>query len=333
MYVERSLGRWVGTVVGLATWFSLTSKTAFATVGLGTYLVLFVPDAPTKMVAIGVLSVLLLINVIGTGKATAMQILLVGSTIIALIGLAAASVSTADPALLQPPFPDGIEGIVAGAGLVFVSYAGVTKICSVAEEVKNPHRNLPLGMLAAQATVMVLYALVALALTSNIPMDVLGDHHNVTPIATLAETVWGDVGRTVFAVISVVGLLSMCNAGVMASSRFPFAMARDHVLPPQLESVSPSLRHSHSIHRGHGPHPRACWSRRSRVYQLAKLASAMKLFIFCASQPRGHRAPRNQALLVPALGSPVRCTPGCRLPGCSGASGWCLASDKSPSPR
>lgn len=282
VYVERSLGRWVGTVTGLATWFSLTSKTAFATVGLGAYLVLFAPSADTQLVALAILGVLLIVNVVGTGKATAVQIALVASTIAALCVLAWGGATTADPALLEPAFPHGAEGVVAGAGLVFVSYAGVTKICSVAEEVKNPNVNLPWGMLAAQITVMVLYSLVALALTANVSVEVLHETHDTTPIATLAAAVFGDTGRTIFAGIAVIGLVSMCNAGVMASSRFPFAMARDHVLPPQLETISErfgtpvlSIVVTGVI--------LGLLVTTLPVYQLAKLASAMKLFIFCVA--------------------------------------------------
>jgi basic amino acid/polyamine antiporter, APA family len=280
VYVERSMGRWIGTITGLATWFSLTAKTAFATVGLGTYVVLFAPSAPQKAVALGVLGVLLVVNLVGTGKATTMQIGLVTCTVFALVGLVVGGIGTADVSLLEPALPQGTEGIIAGAGLVFVSYAGVTKICSVAEEVKNPSRNLPLGMLAAQFTVMALYAVVAQVLTLNVSVEALHEHHDVTPIATLAGAVFGESGRMAFALIAIVGLTSMCNAGVMASSRFPFAMARDRVLPSQLQNISPrfgtpllSIALTGLI--------LGLLVTVLPVYELAKLASAMKLFIFC----------------------------------------------------
>ena len=82
VYIDRSMGPWMGTVTGLGTWLSLSSKSAFALVGLGSYLVLFT-DLPVTWVSLAILGVLLLVNVLGAGKATLIQILIVSVTIVA----------------------------------------------------------------------------------------------------------------------------------------------------------------------------------------------------------------------------------------------------------
>ncbi|MFT4625601.1 MAG: APA family basic amino acid/polyamine antiporter [Myxococcota bacterium] len=279
VYIERSMGPWMGTIAGLATWFALAAKTSFAVVGLGTYLVIFAPGVSTLSVALGVLLFLLGINVLGAGKATAVQIAIVTTTVAAMLVLCSGSLVTADPSLLWPAFPHGQGGIVRGAALVFVAYAGVTKVCSIAEEVRDPTRNLPLGMLIAQFAVMALYAAVGMALTTNVSVQQLHDTHDLTPVATLGGAVFGPVGRIAFAAVAVAGLISMVNAGILSSSRFPFAMARDRLVPSALEHVSPRFGT-----------PTASIALTGAflvllvtvlpVYELAKLASGMQIFVF-----------------------------------------------------
>lgn len=280
VYIERSMGPWMGTIAGLGTWAALIAKTAFATKGLGSYLVLFAPDSPTTAVAVAVLIALLLLNVVGVGKATLVQIAIVVGTICALLILSVFGAGTARPELLTPAFPHGSEGVITGAGLVFVSYAGVTKICSVAEEVRDPARTLPMGMLTAQLTVMVLYALVSWVVTANVPLAQLQAAHDVTPIATVAGVVFGPLGGQVFAIVAILGLVSMCNAGILSSSRFPFAMSRDGLLPAALQRVSQRFG-SPTLSIALTGAVLLVLVTTLPVYELAKLASALQIFIFC----------------------------------------------------
>ena len=277
VYVDRSMGPWAGTVAGLGTWLALSAKSAFALVGLGSYLVIFA-DVPVTLVACLILVGLLAVNVLGAGKASAVQIAIVSVSVLALLVLIGKSAWLSDAGLREPAFPMGSAGIIAGAGFVFVSYNGVTKICSIAEEVRNPDRNIPLGMLAAQASVMTLYCLIAWALTGNVPIDELSG--DITPIATLGQTAFGQAGLYFFAAVAIAGLISMCNAGVLSTTRFPFAMARDGLVPSVLSRLSP---------RFGTPVPAIALTgvllialvTVLPVEKLAKLASGFTIFIFC----------------------------------------------------
>ncbi len=277
VYIDRSMGPCMGTIAGLGTWFSLAAKTAFALAGLGAYLAIF-SDIDPQQFAIGVLVLMLALNILGAGKVSGLQMAVVGLCLVALLAFVGIGAPQVDAALLEELFPAGGLGIVEGAAFVFVSYAGVTKVCSVAEEVRHPERNIPRGMLAAQISVMVLYALVATVITGTVDAATLGA--NVTPIATAAEVILGPVGRVAFAVVAVVGLVSMCNAGVLSSTRYPFAMGRDMLMPSALQRVSPRL----------GTPVRAILLTGALlvvlvvglpVVKLAKLASAFTIFLFC----------------------------------------------------
>ena len=277
VYVDRSMGPLMGTITGLGTWFSLAAKTAFALAGLGAYLAIFSAMNPQHF-ALGVLALILVLNILGAGKAMGLQIAVVGLSLLALAAFVIGGGFAVDRSLLTPMFPQGSIGVFEGAAFVFVSYAGVTKVCSVAEEVRNPSRNIPYGMIAAQITVMLLYGLVATVIMGHVDFTTMGE--DVTPVATAAATFFGPTGRTIFAVVAVVGLMSMCNAGVLSSTRYPFAMGRDRLMPSALQRVDPRL----------GTPVRAIaltglllvlLVTGLPVVKLAKLASAFTIFLFC----------------------------------------------------
>ena len=277
VYVDRAMGPLVGTITGLGTWASLTAKTAFALVGVGAYLTLFADPVLVKPVALVVLCGLILVNVVGVGKASKLQVLAVTISLVALAVFGVWGSTTIVAARYEPPLPQGMAGIAAGAAFVFVSYAGVTKICSLAEEVHHPGRNLPLGMLTAHISVMVIYALVGWVIVGNVPPDLL--HHTKTPIAQAADGIGGHGFLVVMAVVSILGLISMSNAGVMSASRYPFAMARDRKLPGWVNRLSPRFA---------TPVPAILLTGALLfllvfflpVITLAKLASAFKIVVF-----------------------------------------------------
>jgi basic amino acid/polyamine antiporter, APA family len=287
VYVDRAMGPWMGTITGLGTWFSLSSKTAFALVGLGAYLVLFT-DLPVYPFTIFILVAMLSLNILGANKATGLQMGIVLLCLVALAVFVGLGLWKLDPSLLTPAFPNGFStrlpsgesmGILAGAGFVFVSYSGVTKVCSIAEEIRDPARNIPLGMVSAQVAVMVLYGLVSIVITGNKDYKTFSAEDK-TPIADLGGILAGELGLKVMAVVAVLGLMSMCNAGVLSTSRFPFAMSRAKALPEGLQMLSEKF----------GTPTRSilltgvllfCLITFLPIVKLAKLASGFKIFIFC----------------------------------------------------
>jgi len=277
VYVERSMGPWLGTITGLGNWFTLSAKTAFALVGLGGYLAIFSTANPLH-VSLTILGIMITLNILGASKAAVLQAIIVGACLLGLITFVVVGFPLVDPALHQPALPMGAMGILGGAAFVFVSYAGVTKICSVAEEVKNPERNIPLAMFLAQGTVMTLYALVSWVITGNVPYESMAN--DVAPMATAAKAIGGETAQVAVSLLAVAALSSMCNAGVMASARDPFAMSRDRIFPKIFSSIQPKL----------GTPIFAILLTGALlvtlviflpVVKLAKLASGFKIFIFC----------------------------------------------------
>jgi basic amino acid/polyamine antiporter, APA family len=236
VYIERAFGPLIGTIAGIGLWLSLLLKSSFALVGFGAYLAVLAA-VPLRPIALAFLLLILILNVLGVKKVGNFQLIIVSISLIGLGLLLTFGIPAVDPANLKPLFTNGSVGLGSATAFVFVSYAGVTKIAAIAEEIKNPDKNLPLAMLGALMLVSFIYAAVTFALVGNIPLSEL--ETNIKPIHTLAESLGGKIAGIGAAVLGVITLISMANSGVLAASRFPFAMSRDEILPAFLKKLHP----------------------------------------------------------------------------------------------
>ena len=232
-FLERALGPAVGTVAGLGTWLSLVLKDAFAMVGMSAYLVLILDVDPTTL-ALVLIGLFTLVNVVGSKASASMQLGLVVVVLSAMAwfvvqGLWETVDRGVDGSNLDPFFTHGGSGLVAVIGLVFVSYGGLTKVASAAEEVEDPSQRIPQGMALSLATATALYTLGVLVTVAVVPADVL--HGDLAPIHTAAEAVMPKVGAWLVVVAALAAFASAVNAGILAAARYPMAMARDGLLP------------------------------------------------------------------------------------------------------
>ena len=246
-FLDRALGPMFGTIGGLGTFLALALKTAFALIGIGAYLVLFVDGLNIKAVAVALTIAFMLINIMGAKETASLQRILVVTLVVILAyfivqGLFEITFQqerqvTSDR--FREFMPNGIEGFIATIGFVFVSYAGLTKVASVAEEVKNPDRNIPLGMFLSLASTTFIYVVGVFVVVALLEPDAL--HKDLTPIASAAEqfTPWipTNVIVILISVSALAAFASTGNAGVMASSRYPLAMSRDKLLPDRFAKL------------------------------------------------------------------------------------------------
>ena len=238
VYIERAFGPLFGTISGLGLWLSLLLKSAFSLVGLSAYLYVLieVDSSLTKSIALFSLLLILLLNIFGVKKVEKTQLLIVSISVLSLVGLIIFGFGSFDSALTEPVFSKESSGFISAVAFLYISYAGVTKVAAVAGEIKNPEVNLPKTMLISLFLITVVYVLVAIVLVGNVEASLLVN--DIKPIYTLSQTLGGDAFGYAAGIVGVLTLLSMANSGVLASSRFPFAMARDKMLPDFLGSVS-----------------------------------------------------------------------------------------------
>lgn len=286
-FLDRSLGPVVGTIGGIGTWIALILKSAFALIGMGAYLGLFV-DIPIQTIAVALTVLFTLVNLVGAKATGRLQrvlvVILLGVLLFFMVQgffeIFTLGVGTLAREQFTPFMPFGVDGLFATVGLVFVSYAGLTSVVSVAEEIENPDRNIPLGMSLSLATATAGYVLGVLVIVGVLDPAALWE--DLTPVATAAQVFFdwlpGMTGLILIVAAAIAAFASTGNAGILSASRYLLAMARDQIVWPRFAELSrfstPAL---------------ALWATAGvmivlllalDVMSVAKLASAFQLLMF-----------------------------------------------------
>jgi amino acid transporter/mannitol/fructose-specific phosphotransferase system IIA component (Ntr-type) len=238
-FIDRSMGPYVSTIGGFSDWFSLSLKSTFALLGIGIFALILNPDITEmqiKFIAVAYCLFSTLINTIGVKLTGRFQIVMV----IALLGLLTFYIIYGSFSIqlhrYTPFMPLGPGSVFTTAGLVFISYAGLTKIVSVAEEVKNPGRNIPLAMFLSWIIISLLYVLVIFVTVGLVDSAQL--KNSLTPISLGAGTLMGRGGSIMLGVAALLAFATTANAGLLAASRTPMAMSKDELLPGLFGKVS-----------------------------------------------------------------------------------------------
>ena len=231
-FLDRSMGPLMGTVGGFGTWIALSLKAAFALIGIGAYLRLFLPELNVVPIAVVFAVLFGMVNVLGAKEATRFQGLMVVALLLILAWFMGTGLLHVEPGNLAGVFSQAPVSVVNTAGLVIVSYMGLTKVASIAEEVRHPERNLPLGMFLAFGTAILVYSVGTAVMVGVVSADVLARNGgDLTPVATVADVLVGPWGTILVTAAAVLAFSSVSNAAVLSASRYPLAMSRDNVLP------------------------------------------------------------------------------------------------------
>lgn len=238
-FIERSLGPVLGTYGGLANWFAITFKSAFALVGIGAFAVLIDPgisEQQIKLISLGACIFFTVLNLVSVKEAGRIQILMVFTLIAILLLYIGKGFILTEPVRYQPFLPGGWRAVFSTAGLVFISFGGLTKVSSIAEEVIAPSRNIPLGMFLAYFVVSLLY-LLAISITVGVisGSDLSG---SMIPLSLGARTLWGTPGVVIISFAAITAFFTTANSGILAASRSPLAMSRDNLLPGLFSRIS-----------------------------------------------------------------------------------------------
>ncbi|WP_409304819.1 amino acid permease [Peribacillus sp. SCS-155] len=144
-----------------------------------------------------------------------------------------------EPVNWQPFMPFGFSGVVTGAAVVVFAYFGFDAVSTAAEEVKNPQRNLPIGIISALAVCTILYIAVSLVLTGIVPFDML----NVKdPVAFALQFIGQDWAAGFISLGAIVGITTVLVVMMFGQTRLFYAISRDGLLPKGMSSVHPKTK-------------------------------------------------------------------------------------------
>ena len=264
-YVNRGLGPMFGSITGLGDWMGLAFASAFYCIGFGGYLaddllagtmfalptfdfgVFVVTDIQLGAIIAGVLFVG--VNYIGAKETGGLQTIIVFLLLSILTVFAVAGWLQFDWGVLledglAPAEAGGYGAILPATGLVFVSFLGYAKIATVAEEMKNPSRNLPIAVVGSVVIVTIIYTILVAILVGVVPWDQLDDSVPVSQVAELSFAGWpvlDAVGVTFITFAALLATASSANASILSSARINFAMGRDKIVSDWLNEIHPNF--------------------------------------------------------------------------------------------
>jgi len=252
-YVNHALGPLLGSIAGMGNWMGLAFASAFYMLGFGSFLVemIAIPSIdlgiilldPTQVSALVAGTVFVGVNYVGAKETGRLQNIIVILLVAILTVFSILGALTADFSTLRPFAPRGYDALLPGTALVFVSYLGFAKITTVAEEIKDPGRNLPLAIVGSVLIVTVMYAVIMVVLMGVINWEALAG--STTPVIDVAEVAFenvlglGAIGGGIILVAGLLATASSANASILASSRINFAMGRDRLITAWLNDIHP----------------------------------------------------------------------------------------------
>ncbi|MFD1515345.1 APC family permease [Halomarina rubra] len=251
-YISRTFdSRLPGFVVTWSKWLGYMAADAVLAIGFGSYLKVFYPNVVlpfgvdfTVGAGFALLTVLFLVNLVGTKGYSVSQNLIFGFLIVSILVLVVPGLFSIDTVNYQPFFTGGLDGFVAAAVPLFYAYIGIAVAAQMGAEVKNPGRNLPLAMVGGTAILIVLYML-----TAAVIYGVVGDYtvlaNSDRPLATAAEVFLGDIGTGIVAFGGLLATASSVHAVMAAGIKMPYSWSWDEVFPKQFSAVSERFRTPH----------------------------------------------------------------------------------------
>jgi amino acid transporter/nucleotide-binding universal stress UspA family protein len=249
-YVNHALGPLFGSVAGWANWLGLAFASAFYMVGLGEYLqdILGLGESivlgPVAVDSVSMLAMLgglffISVNYVGAKETGRLQNIIVTILVGILAVFVAFGAFQADPANLPPS--EGYGPMMITTGFIFVSYLGFVQITSVAEEIKNPGKNLPRAVIGSVVLVSGIYALVLATMSAAVEQGFIAAEQAAGNIVVVsaAQQLIGPAGAVAMLFGGLLATASSANASILASSRINFAMGRDRLITPALNEVHP----------------------------------------------------------------------------------------------
>jgi len=198
-----------------------------------------VPGAIINLPAMFIVLFLTTILVIGIKESARLTSVMVFVKITTVLVFIAVGFSNVNPSNWIPFMPFGFKGVLAGAAIVFFAYIGFDAISTVAEETKNPQKNIPIGIIASLAICTFLYIVVAAILTGMVSFKEL---NHPAPVAHALNLIGFRWGSALVSAGAVAGITSVLLVMLMGQPRIFFSMSRDGLLWPWIYKVHPRFR-------------------------------------------------------------------------------------------
>ena len=214
------------------------------------------------------------------------------------------------------PFaPNGFAGIRAGAAVVFFAYLGFDAVSTVAEETRNPKRDLPIGIIGSLIACTIIYVIVAIVFTGMVPYSLLNTtfaDQKAEPLTVAMKYVNINWAAGIIAFGAVVANTAVLLVSQLGQARIFFAMSRDGLIPAVFSRVHPRFKtpHINTIIIGAFVAFFAAFTNIDEMVDLTNIGTLFAFILVCIGviilrikdphRPRGFKVPFNP--LLPLLG-------------------------------
>ncbi len=271
-YVKNAFPDVLGFVAGCWLWFAYTVACSLYAAGFGSFFLEFLARyfpgtygilvglvgehlATVGMILMAGVSFTLL-NVRGagvTGKAENVMVVAKIAVLAVFIIFGIEAIVEDAPAAkaeFTPFLPKGLSGVVIAMGLTFIAFEGYDLIATMAEEIRDPEKNIPKATFISLGVTVFIYMCVLIVSLGAVHVDgmrsweFLGKYQEIAIVKAAAKMMPG-VGVFLIVFGGVLSTISALNATVLASSRVAFSMARDRWLPEVLAGIHKTRQTPH----------------------------------------------------------------------------------------
>jgi len=255
IYVNEAFNsKIISGIVGIILWFGYNFSISLYAMTFGRYLGAVWPifgdrqipflDISPSILVFEILSIVLfiVINLLGVKESSKTQNLLVLIKVSILVFYILAGLSAVKSSNFVPFAPNGVFPILASSVLIFVSMEGFEILSNSVEEMKEPERDLPLGMYLSIIIVLILYILVAV-----VTVGVLGygpelkDYGEVI-LTHSANVFLGAIGGSIMAIAAIISAASAINATLLGSSRLSYMLSHEGIIPKNIAKINTKTR-------------------------------------------------------------------------------------------
>lgn len=245
-YAYRALGPFGGLLAGYATLIDFLFATPAIAFALGAYLHFLEPAIPVLYSALFFNVVFIIINILGVKESATFSLvitLLAVAELLLFLGIVSPHFKSDN--FLSHPMPFGWAGIFAALPYAVWFYLAIEGVAMVAEEVKDPKRNIPKGYISGLATLIFLAFGVMIFTGGITDWRKLSSLDYPLPEAISVVLGKGSSFTKIFASIGLFGLIASFHGTILASSRQVFAMARSGYLPRGLSKINHKFKTPH----------------------------------------------------------------------------------------
>lgn len=187
-------------------------------------------------IAAGVLLIAAMVVITSAKKTSYLNWIASAVNTVVIIFVIIAGFAHAKTSNLQPFLPYDAKGVFQAAAVVYFAYLGFDSIATLAEETKNPSRDIPLGLLGSMSMITVIYCLMALSLTM---MQKYTDLDTNAAYSVAFQSVGMKWAKYLVALGALKGMTTVLLVGALGQARYTTHIARSHMIPPWFALVHP----------------------------------------------------------------------------------------------